>query len=180
VERLRRFHLFAVRGLHGGIVDLQRPPGHPYVAPSHLRAGTGVGLQREAGVAAQVERLERVRHHPQPQLAAGDPHLQPGRARRAVLAEGGEDVMGEGPEARLDGPCELGFGGGEGGPVRRILWHTSSVARIPDNHCPVTPGERVFIMFVGFAVCRWRASVTCVTVAHSLHRTDLFCGDDRR
>ena len=97
------------------LADLDRPPADPDVAAAHAGARAGVRLEGEARVAAQVERLERVRHHAEPQLAVQEAHLDAGGAGRAVLAEGREDVVGEGAEALFDGARR--------GPVRpwRVL-----------------------------------------------------------
>ena len=82
--------------------DLLRHPGELGVA---LPAGRVVGaaVEGEARVAPQVERLARLPHRPDPEVALDQLGLGAGDARGAVAADGGERLVDVGVEARADG-----------------------------------------------------------------------------
>ncbi|GGS35594.1 hypothetical protein GCM10010253_06660 [Streptomyces badius] len=76
-------------------------------------------MERETRVAAQVQGLERVRHHAEEHLTEAEVGLQAGDPGRAVLPQGGEDVVLLEAEAGSHGVGEFGLGGGEAVPGGR-------------------------------------------------------------
>lgn len=84
-ERLRRGHRLGEARQDGGVGHLHGPAGDPDVAVGHLGVGSRVGLDGEARVAPQVERLAGARHHAEPQLVQPELRLQAGDAGEPSL-----------------------------------------------------------------------------------------------
>jgi hypothetical protein len=95
-----------------GIGDLDRPARDLGVAIGHLDVERRA-VEREARVAQQVPRLERSVHHPDPQVAPVERHLDPADARRSVLAQRRQHLVLVGVEARPHPGREMRVGRGD-------------------------------------------------------------------
>jgi hypothetical protein len=83
-------------------------------------------VQCQTRIAAQVERLERARHHAQPHPIVGDHRLDAADAGRAVSPQGGEQTEAVCFEALADPGGEVRGGSGElvpGGHERIVPRH---------------------------------------------------------